>query len=146
MKKDIDYIRATLDLEAVHTLLQKCDEEFVPPLSQTMNLKQYAQKLSDFAQFVIALDNGSEAGFVAYYLNDEGHFIYVPLIWVSREHQRKGVGQKLIAQLSDLSLIGYSSILLEVLKTNTTALAFYKKELFEEEEDREDKFLLKKKI
>ena len=146
MEKDIDYIRATLDLEAVHTLLQKCDEEFVPPLSQTMNLKQYAQKLSDFAQFVIALDNGSEAGFVAYYLNDEGHFIYVPLIWVSSEHQRKGIGQKLIAQLSDLSLIGYSSILLEVLKTNTTALAFYNKELFEEEEDRGDKFLLKKKI
>lgn len=146
MKKDIDYIKTTLDLESVHTLLQKCDEEFVPPLSQTMNLKQYAQKLSEFAQFVLALDKGEAAGFVAYYLNDEGHFIYVPLIWVSREHQRKGVGQKLIAQLSDLSLIGYSSILLEVLKTNTTALAFYKKELFEEEEDRGDKFLLKKKI
>lgn len=146
VKKDIDYIRATLDPEAVHTLLQKCDEEFVPSLSQTMNLKQYAQKLSDFAQFVIALDNGSAAGFVAYYLNDEGHFIYVPLIWVSSEVQRNGIGQQLIAQLSELSIMGYSSIRLEVLKSNTGACHFYLKEDFKMAEDRNSKWLMSKDI
>ncbi len=144
MNKGLNYIKTTLDFGSAYTLLQMCDQEFQPSLSQTMDLKKYAQKLSEKAQFVLALDKGEMAGFVAYYLNDDGHFIYVPLIWVSKVYQRKGIGQNLIGHLSELALIGYSSICLEVLKTNTTALAFYKNEKFEEEEDRGEKFLLKK--
>lgn len=146
MNKGLNYIKTTLDFGSAYTLLQMCDQEFQPSLSQTMDLKKYAQKLSEKAQFVLALDKGEMAGFVAYYLNDEGHFIYVPLIWVSKVYQRRGIGQKLIGQLSELALIGYSSICLEVLKTNASALAFYKKEIFEEKEDRGEKLLLQKKL
>ena len=146
MKQTVKYIKTTLENDAVDALLQMSDNEFVPSLSHSIDLKQYAKKLSENAQFVLAINKGEMAGFVAYYLNDEGQFIYVPLIWVSSRYQRQGIGEQLIGQLSSLSLIGYTSILLEVLKTNKGALKFYQNEGFEKEEDRGEKLLLKKKL
>lgn len=146
MGTQLNYVRTTLEEKVVFNLLSMSDKDFMPALSSSMDIKQYAHKLATCAQFIIVLKQEQIVGFVAYYLNDEGQFIYVPLIWVSSLFQRQGVGKQLIQNLVELSLLDYKCIKLEVLKTNVHAIMFYKNEQFEIAEDRGEKYLLIKSL
>lgn len=139
-------INVHLMQEDVFALLSYFDESFDIPLHEGLNFAEYSIKLSRFAHFVLAYDQDVLIGFIAYYLNEEGSFAYVPFTAVRPEWWRKGVGHLMFSCLYDYISGKYSCIKLEVLKTNISARGFYKKEGFDISEDRNEKLLMSKKI
>ena len=85
-------------------------------------------------------------GFVAYYLNDENHFAYVPQVVVHKEARHKGLGHSMFKVLCDSLTSNIKCIKLEVLKSNLYARNFYQREGFSCVEDHSERILLEKKL
>jgi ribosomal protein S18 acetylase RimI-like enzyme len=137
-----------LDYATVLALLNQCENSFKPPLSQNIpyTMSDYAKKLSEFAWFILCVEGDEIIGFTAYYLNQEGGFAYIPQIWVSDNHQRKGIGAKMMDVLIKETPDFVYSIRLEVRKNNEKAVPFYKKMGFIILEDNGGKILLRKNV
>lgn len=123
------YKKQNLSYLEVLELLQRAENSFTPPLSRNIpySLEEYALRLSENAFFIVCIDNGVVVGFTAFYINIEGHFAYIPQIWVSDEYQRQGIGSSMVEKLIDNVPSDISSIRLEVRKLNHKALSFYLK-------------------
>lgn len=137
-----------LDYATVLALLNQCENSFDPPLSQNIpyTVSDYAKKLSEFAGFVICVENDEIIGFAAYYLNQEGGFAYVPQIWVSDNYQRKGIGSCMLDELKRTVQPFATSIRLEVRRNNEKAVSFYERTGFCVIGDNNGKILLEKEI
>ena len=137
-----------LDYETVLALLNQCENSFDPPLSHNIpyTVSDYAKKLSEFAWFILCMEKEEIIGFTAYYLNQEGGFAYIPQIWVSDMHQRKGIGARMMEQLIIEAPVNINAIRLEVRKNNEKAVSFYEKSGFKVMEDYDKKVLLEKII
>lgn len=132
--------------DAFMSLMQKVNQCFTPPLSDSVDLGAYSEKLYNHALFVAAEDNGEIIGLTAYYRNSEANQLYIPLICVDSSSRSRGVGSMILSRLTELSAEGFCSIALEVKKTNIPAYQFYKKHGFIEKEDRGEKLLMEKTI
>lgn len=130
----------------VHNLLLYFDDSSDIPLHEGLDFDSYSEKLSKYAYFVIASENDSQVGFVAYYLNEEGKFVYIPQVVVHKDGRHKGIGHKMFQTLFDSLSNEYENVKLEVLKENDYAREFYKREGFEYIEDRGEKLLLAKTL
>lgn len=131
--------------DEVHSLLKRMSAEFTPPLSQTVNLKEYSEKLSTKANFLTCEVAGKTIGVTAYYLNHSAKQIYITLICVDKEYQRTGVGDEMLKHLQQIakdSCNEYLNIGLEVNKVNDKAFRFYVKHGFVQQEDRGNRFLM----
>ena len=129
-------------------MLQDCENSFNPPLSQNIpyTVEEYAMKLSNNASFVVCEEECEIIGFTAFYTNKEGGFFYIPQIWVSDKHQRKGIGAMMLESLIKISPDYVESIRLEVRRKNLKAVTFYEKTGFIVLEDNGKKVLLAKGI
>lgn len=125
----MEFISKRLTCEEVLDLLKQAENSFSPPLSHNIpyTLHEYAEKLASNAMFVICLDQGKAIGFMAYYINIEGKFSYIPQIWVSDFYQRKGIGTSMVHELICSVPSDIRSIRLEVRESNLKALSFYLK-------------------
>ena len=132
--------------DAFMSLMQNVNLCFTPPLSDSVDLGAYSEKLYNHALFVAAEDNGEIIGLTAYYRNSEASQLYIPLICVDSSSRSRGVGSMMLSRLTELSAEGFCSIALEVKKTNIPAYQFYKKHGFIEKEDRGEKLLMEKTI
>ena len=131
-----------LDLTSVRNLLERFDNAFTPPLHLGLDFEQYSTKLSENAHFILAEQDNQPIGFIAYYLNEEGKFIYVPFTAVHPTGRHKHIGHTMFSYLKGLLGDSYQFIRLEVLKNNVNARRFYEREGFCISEDRGEKFLL----
>lgn len=138
------YASERINKEEVLDLLIKCSNSFNPPLSQNIpyTLEEYATKLSTYASFIVCRNLGSIVGFLAYYVNIDGLFAYIPQIWVSDEHQRQGIGSSLIKVLIRNLPQEIHSIRLEVRRANNKALSFYLKSNYHLIEEHDGKCLM----
>lgn len=130
-----------LDKETVEEHLMRCEGDFNPPLSSHLDLGEYAEKLSQNAEFVILSDGGSIEGSIAFYTNREGGFAYVSHFWVCGLYRGKGYSKLLLDKLMEYLGDSCRVIRLEVSKTNP-ARFFYQKRGFQIVEDRGEKWLL----
>lgn len=140
------YDSTFLAKDAFMSWMQKVNLCFSPPLSDSVDLGAYSEKLYNHASFVAAEDNGVIIGLTAYYRNNEANQLYIPLICVDSSSQSRGIGSMMLSRLAELSAEGFSSIALEVRKTNIQAYQFYKKHGFIEKEDRCEKCLMVKTV
>ena len=138
-----------LSFEFVYDTLKDMSSLFIPPLSESLDIKSYAKKLSDKAQFVVCMNEDKMIGFTAYYLNSFAQQIYITLICVHIKYQSYGIGGMMlnyVASCTGESDKLYDTIALEVNKKNGKAHRFYLKQGFEEQEDRGEKLLMVKHI
>ena len=136
-----------LSKEEVLRLLNRFDDSSDAPLHQGLDFESYSEKLSEHAWFVIAEEGGAQIGFIAYYLNDEGKFGYVPQVVVHREGRHQGIGHKMFEGLYEvLKDRNFHTLKLEVLKSNQNARRFYEREGFGEIEDHCERVLLEKSL
>lgn len=135
-----------LSQKKVYELLCYFDRSSDVPLSEGLDFNSYSKKLSDFAYFVIAYENKKMLGFLAYYLNTEGKFVYIPQIVVHETGRHMGIGHKMLLVLQQQYCGVFSYIELEVLKDNQNARLFYGREGFVFKEDHIEKILLTKNI
>lgn len=132
-----------LEQERVLGILKETDGLFDPPFSAAVDLEQYSAKLASKAYFGLAYsDGGGLAGVVAFYLNDAVKQIYTPFVCVYLQFRHQHVASSLMDYIIK-SNKGYTSMALEVLKTNTAALALYNRMNFKVVEEREHNYLLR---
>lgn len=130
----------------VLSLLNRFDDSSDLPLHEGLDFDSYSKKLSDFAYFIIAFEDNMQIGFIAYYLNEEGKFAYVPQVVVHKNGRHNGIGHAMFSKLYESIKVNYNCIRLEVLKANANARHFYNREFFVEIEDHNDRILLEKKL
>ena len=135
-----------LSKDLVIQMLIDSNMDFNPPLSESLDLFSYADKLYNHAHFISILEGDKIYGCLAYYLNEKEHFVYISFLWICKDMQRYGWGQKLLDYLLNVIPNSYNKIRLEVVKSNIKALSFYKKNEFVFLEERVTKFLLSKNI
>lgn len=138
-----------LPFEFVFETLKKISCLFTPPLSESLDIKVYARKLSEKADFTVCMLADELLGFTAYYLNSAVHQIYVTLICVDTNYQENGLGSKMLAHITArVKSVDkhYTTIALEVNRRNGKAHRFYLKQGFKEQENRGEKILMVKAI
>ncbi len=131
-----------LSCEQAYSLLLDFDSAFDPALHRELDLSSYSQKLASNAYFVLAKEDIETVGFIAYYLNDEGKFCYVPLLAVSNNFRNCGIAKGMFTELYSSIPESTKHILLEVEKNNIAARSLYRSEGFFVAENRENKLLL----
>lgn len=135
-----------LSIEEILPLLIKFDILFIPRLSESININDYACKLHNHASFIFAKRDETTLGFIAFYRNTEAHQLYITLIAVDTICQHCSIGSRMLQQLVTHKDEGFTSIALEVRKNNVNAYNFYKKHGFVEHRIGEIKVLLLKEI
>ena len=128
------------------SLMESISSLFTPPISLGAELQAYSRKLYGRAHFLACREGNKTIAFAAFYKNKTARQLYVSLICVDKKNQRQGLGRRMLEMLASLKSEGFASIGLEVVKTNTKAYIFYKKQGFKEQEDRGEKFLMVKAI
>lgn len=135
-----------LSKEEVLNLLVYFDDSSEHPLHDGLDFETYSIKLSQYANFILAYSSGKYVGFIAYYLNTEGKFVYIPQIVVHKSKRHQGVGHCMFGALVSRYSIAYSTVKLEVLRENMNAINFYTREGFTKIEDREERLYLEKEL
>lgn len=111
-------------------------------------LMELADKFAKYAFFIVASDNGSDVGYVAFYCNDTVRKnAFISMIIVDSKHQGHGYGKSLLTKAIEVARdADMSSVKLEVSKENSNAIAFYHKLGFEVVNEDHTKYTLEKII
>ncbi len=134
-------------LEETLKLLDEFDMEFDPHLSSYVDIKEYAEKLSRYANFLIAEEQGRVMGHLAFYKNQNAMELYVTSLCVFNVYRGKGVGKQLLNYLCNIGFSeGYTNISLEMRKDNKNTLGFYKKMQFEISQTKCETILMNRRI
>lgn len=135
-----------LSEKQAEALLLDFDRAFDPALHVELDLLNYCKKLASNAFFVLAKEGMETIGFIAYYLNVEGHFCYIPLAAVAKGKRNEGRGRLMFQYLYSLMDSSMDTIRLEVLKSNVGALGFYLNEGFTLVGERDVRSILEKSL
>ncbi len=127
MNTRIEFIQNHSDTQTVMRHLFCCDADFIPPLSDRVEIENYAQKIVQQAARFEALMDGELIGLVAAYCNDfEQRVAYITSVSVLPSWQGRGIAAQLITQcIGHCRDQGFASISLEVDGQNLVALKLY---------------------
>lgn len=145
---EIKYSVGTASETAIYSHLNKCNEDFIPPLDKKVNIQVYATKIFKKSVTFEAWDGEIMIGLVAAYFNDfEGKTSYITNVSTIGEYRGKGIATNLLK-----NCIAYARqkknkcICLEVEKSNHYAVNFYKKMGFQVHEDKDILLLMQHDI
>ncbi len=110
----------------VLTHLRAADAQFVPPLSQRVDLAAYAAKLCAHAERDEAWQDAALVGLVATYCNDSAAGAYISNVSVLTSHRGQGLGDALVRQaLRRARERRFPCVSLHLHPDNRAALALY---------------------
>lgn len=107
-----------------------CDKDFIPPLSERVNVLSYSRKIRSTAVLFEAWEDEKLVGLVAGYFNkkEEG---YITNVSVIKEKQKDGIGSKLLDMCINYGNSNRIKILLlEVYEKNPSIVKWYRKNGF----------------
>lgn len=109
--------------------LARCDDAFIPPLAQRVDIDAYARKLVDNATRFEAWHGMELVGLVAAYCNDpQRRAAFITSVSVQPSWQRRGLAARLMTDCLDhVRRHGFDRIELEVDHRNLAAAALYGK-------------------
>lgn len=109
--------------------LTVCDTDFVPPLSDRVQINNYSQKLAINATRFEAWSAGSLAGLVAAYCNSQViDTTYISSVSVNKTWRGRGIAESLLRQCIEYSITSdMHKIYLQVGHGNSPAIHLYKK-------------------
>lgn len=115
------------------------------PLSERVNIPEYAEKLLKFADIIYAKHEDRVIGIMAVYANDmQTKIAHFPLLFVANQYQHKGVGKVLILQAIALAKSrNMGSVWAYVHKDNDRAINFVYKLGFQFDSFRDPKIKIK---
>ena len=118
---------ATADDLTIH--LRACDANFIPALSEKVDIEDYAQKLSKHAVNFEAWDGGVLAGLIAAYFNDtENGLGYITNVSTVGGYGGRGIASTLLQKcIAYGQAQQFESIGLEVNKQSLAAISLYQK-------------------
>jgi ribosomal protein S18 acetylase RimI-like enzyme len=123
------YAQQSASKDNIFTHLMECDNLFIPPLSKTINLDQYSNKLSTNAETFEVWAKEQLISLVAAYLNDfESKVGFITNVSTSPEYTGNGLAQNLLRNcIGHSKKLGFISLMLQVHCENTLAIRLYKK-------------------
>lgn len=114
-----------LSFDEVRQFLVETDDELLTPLSQKVNIEEYAFKLARFSVFSYCLDGNQIIGLICCYMNRPPQ-AYISHVCVRSTYRNKGVFRQLFSGLVEkLKDLGFTSIRLEVGDENVVAQSVY---------------------
>lgn len=125
-------------------ILRYFDQFFQPYLSSRLNIKEFAKKLSQNADWIICNDDNRIVGYIAYYRNHDAGMLYMTSYCeVPFNHKYL---EKMISYLIYNASITVRELRFRCRKDNLFDLEFYKQYGFEIIEDLGDNIILKKNL
>lgn len=128
MINNITYQLNSSTLEQISRHLTACSKEFTPNLDTYIDIDTYSKKIKQVSIRFEAYENDTLVGLIAMYRNTEQRFGFLTNVSILPEYQSKGLAYTLLNSCKEyLRTYGIYTIKLEVYKTNTRAVNFYKK-------------------
>ena len=111
-----------------------CNDLFIPPLNQGVEIKIYAQKISTKAETFEAWHKSKLIGLIAAYCNDTPNKrVYITNVSVMKNFSNKGIASKLLEMcIEHAKSIRFNEITLKVNSQSEDAKRLYKKYNFQE--------------
>jgi ribosomal protein S18 acetylase RimI-like enzyme len=126
MHEDFDFTEDTASLAQVAAHLRACDGQFIPPLSERVNIDAYATKITTHAKRFEVWSDGQLIGIAAIYCNQAQ--AYLTNLSVLKAWHQRGLGAALLARgVHHVRGLNLALIALEVASHNMAALQLYKK-------------------
>jgi ribosomal protein S18 acetylase RimI-like enzyme len=125
----IDYIffEKNSEPEIILEILNYFDSYFIPPISQRLDMNEFASKLASNATILLAKNKVKIAGFTAFYFNETPKFSYLTLLAVDLDFQGVGIGSIMVEKMISYCEQKLSAgIELEVRENNIPMLKVYK--------------------
>jgi ribosomal protein S18 acetylase RimI-like enzyme len=128
--------------------LKACDKNFIPALSNRVDLGSYSKKLFEKAVTFEAWEKKNLVGLLAIYLNDEENEIaYITNVSLLVQYSGKGIAMELMRHCIEFSRGNkFKKIILEVNKKNKDAIRLYEKFNFEVYDTKDEHLLMQLKF
>lgn len=97
---DFRYTFSTLSFEEVRRFLLETDKEFPTPLSESVDINDYARKLSTYSDFSLCYYGDELIGMISCYTN-RPPMGYISNVCVKKDYQGRGVFQGMFVCLLD---------------------------------------------
>lgn len=126
-------IKQLKKVEEIRDALQRYNDSATRKLTdRVVSLDVYAEKLFQYAENYVMLQNDTEVGFFSFYANDIiRRRAYLTIIAVNVQHRKKGNGGLALQFIMNRCRAGQmTSLRLEVDKVNSKAINFYKRNGF----------------
>ncbi|MCV2369882.1 GNAT family N-acetyltransferase [Roseateles oligotrophus] len=113
----------------IEGLLKEIDGDFVPPLSSSVDLTEYSNKLYNKATIFSVHDKGALVAVMAVYCTDAVNRVaYGTMLAVAATHRIYGLGPNLIKSTLDfLKKSEFKVFRLEIYKTNPRVITLYRR-------------------
>lgn len=121
-------IKQPTQLDDIYKVILSFNEEIVPSMSERgLDLKDYAQKLCDYAIMFTLWHDNQVCGFVTFYANDTlTETAYLAQIAVNSKYCNQGMGDTLLKLAMETAKEkGMKQMKLEVYNLNQAAISFY---------------------
>ncbi len=142
----IDYKINSAKLSDIYSHLVICNQEFVPPLDQRIDISSYSNKILEKATLIEAWDDNLLVGLVAIYIN-QGSTSFITNVSVNSAHQGKGIAKELMKNTIEFAVSKKSHIIeLEVNHLNNSAILLYKKFDFISIGNKDNNLIMQKKL
>lgn len=144
MKNNIVYKKNTASEEELYQHLIKCNNDFVPPLSGTVDIKKYSRKIFDKAIRFEAWSDNILVGCLAGYFNDKtNHLAFITNVSVIKEYWGQGIASKLLMTCIEYTRDNqFDQISLEVNRQNSSAFHLYEKFNFTHRNTKDDTIIM----
>ena len=128
--------------------LRKCQDTFIPPLGNSVDINKYAEKIIDLAVRFEAWDQNTLIGLLAAYFNDEiNKHGFITNVSVEKEYNGRGIAKTLLQNCLEFGRKGkFRKIYLKVNKSNLKAITLYEQLGFGPERSTQDELTMFKPI
>lgn len=139
------YLKNNSNLNDVLTHLHKVNNEFIPPLSEVVDLEKYSKKIFEYADRIEIWEKNILIGLIAYYVNFENQNVFITNVSLEKDFHGKKIAEKLFEVFEkEIVKIGLSNIILEVNKDNNKAIKFYHKLNFNKIQVKNENLIMQK--
>lgn len=113
--------------------LRACDSSYLPPLSDRVDIGDYATKIFEHAATFESWNESGLAGMVAAYFNPATRSAFITSVSVEPDARGQGIASKLLGQcIAKARSQGMATVALEVFHENAAAIELYRKHGFSE--------------
>lgn len=126
---NINYKTKSALTEEIYSHLKECNENFIPPLEEKVNIMNYSKKIFENAITFEAWNEKILVGLIAAYLNDtENKSAFITNVSTIKSYMGKGIANELMRMCINYSKNhNFKVVNLEVSSKNADALNLYLK-------------------
>jgi len=121
-------IKEKISGDMLYDFLESVNTDFPIPLSQKISLREYAEKIIEFGEIVVALEKNTLKGLaIGYTENLKGNSAYISVVGVKKEFRGSGIGKKVVQKFIEICRQKkIKSVNLYTHKSNKAAIKMYK--------------------